>query len=424
MIFVFYLLAGLLIWLSYKSLRGGFEYLNYFKRELAKRPSDHAPFATIIAPCKGLDEGFEDNLAALFDQYYPAYEILFVLDASDDPARRTIEKLIAARTPRKPNDHGGNETQMSYIRDESSFRARIVYASKAVDSSQKVENLREAILQTDERSQVFVLVDSDARPARDWLRNLVAPLEDTNIGASTGYRWFISKTPTFASELRNIWNASIASVLGQNTKENFCWAGSMAIRRDVFEKLDIRKKWRGTLSDDFTVTRAMNDAEMPIVFVPQALTASIEDCTFREMLEFTTRQMKITRVYAPKLWIMSFLGSGLFCLVMIAALLIVILSNRNGIEVVAAIVTIVLVTSSGVTKSLLRLKAVQLVLSEFDEELRKQLFPQLTLWLLSPFVFFYNSVAAMFSRRMVWRGTTYELVSPTQTRVLNFKDSQ
>ena len=196
----------------------------------------------------------------------------------------------------------------------------------------------------------------------------------------------------------------------------------MAIRRDVFEKLDIREKWRGTLSDDFTVTSAMKAAEMPIVFVPQALTASVEDCSFREMLEFTTRQMKITRVYATRLWLMSFLGSGLFCVVMAAALLITILSSRNGIEVFSALLTLGLVSALSVGKSWLRLKAVRLVLTDYSAELKKQRLPQLTLWLLSPFVFLYNSVAALFSRRMIWRGIAYELVSPTETRILNSDD--
>ena len=129
--------------------------------------------------------------------------------------------------------------------------------------------------------------------------------------------------------MNSVWNASIASALGPNTSSNFCWGGSMAIRRDTFERLDMREKWRGTLSDDFAVTRTMDEANLPIVFVPQAMTAAVESCTFRGMIEFTTRQMKITRVYAPNLWLLSFVGSGLFNAVMIASILIAALSRRQ-----------------------------------------------------------------------------------------------
>ena len=79
----------------------------------------------------------------------------------------------------------------------------------------------------------------------------------------------------------------------------------------------MRDHWAGTLSDDFAVTRVMKENGLAIRFVPQALVASVHDCSFREMLEFTTRQMKITRVYAPDLWKLSLFGSALFCVVML-----------------------------------------------------------------------------------------------------------
>ena len=400
MIFVFYFFAAVLIWLSYRSFRGGIDYLRYFRAELAKPPSDFTPFTTIIAPCRGVDEGMSENLAALFDQDYPEYEILFVVDDAGDAAVSVIEEEMNRRDT------------------ENSPDARLVIATKATDCSQKVANLREAVLHVSARSRVFVFVDSDARPAKNWLRSLVAPLENEGAGATTGYRWFISEKPTFATEINSVWNASIASALGANTRSNFCWGGSMAMRRDTFERIGMSEKWRGTLSDDFAVTRAMNEAKLPIIFVPLAMCASIENCSFREMLEFTTRQMKITRVYAPKLWLLSLIGSGLFNTVMLAAILIVIFNRQNLMSVAVAITTLFLVGIFSVGKAYLRLKAVRLTLTTHDIQLRRQIFAQLTLFLFAPLIFFYNSVAALLSRRMTWRGTTYELKSPSETVII------
>ena len=407
---VYYIFAAILIYFSYRSFRGGIEYLNFFKKELATVKSNFTLFATVICPCKGDEDGLRENLAALFELEYPEYEIVFVVDDENDPAVTIIDRSISRE------NHPAAEAA-PLLRKEGSFRAKLVVASKATDSSQKVENLREAVLHADKRSEVFVFVDSDARPTKDWLRSLVGPLENEGVGVSTGYRWFISLKPTFASELRNIWNASIASQLGPKTNGNFCWGGSMAIRRNTFEKLDIREKWRGTLSDDFTVMRAVKSAGLEIVFVPQALTPSVDTCDFLEMLEFTTRQMKITRVYAPKFWLMSFFGSGLFCVVMLWSLEIIIFSRDNDMPVFVGIVTILLVAAFSIGKSYLRLQAVRLVLRTFGNELRRQTFPQLTLWAVSPLVFFGNCVAALFSRRVRWRGTTYEMLSPSETRV-------
>lgn len=394
MIFVFYFFAAVLVFLSFKSFLGGIAYLKYFKAELAKPLPAFAPFVTIIAPCRGVDDGLRNNLEVLLDQDYPAYEIVFVVDDESDPATEVISDLSR-----------GTQT-------------KLIVASKAEGCGQKVENLREGVLHADERSEVFVFVDSDARPSFEWLRHLVAPLEDKHIAAATGYRWFISDSPTFASELRSAWNASIASALGPNESSNFCWGGSTAMRREVFDQLDIREKWRGTLSDDYTIARTLKEAGFPIKFVPRALTASLENSTFLEMLEFTTRQMKITRVYAPHLWLISLFGSGLFCAVMIAAFLIVVLRAENDLAAYMAWAVLLLITLFSVGKSWLRLNAVKLVLKQYDSELRRQFWTQNTLWLLTPAIFLFNSLAALFSRRLVWRGITYELKSPRETVII------
>ena len=297
--------------------------------------------------------------------------------------------------------------------------SKIILAGKAENEGQKVHNLREAVLHVSDESRVFVFVDSDARPAANWLKHLVAPLQDETIGAATGYRWFIQKRGGFSTHFRSAWNASIASALGKNRKSNFCWGGSMAIRRETFEKLEIREKLRGTLSDDFTVTRAMKDANLAIYFVPQALTASVEDCSWRELLEFTTRQMKITRVYAPNLWKASFIGSCLFNLVWIWGILILIFSSIYEFSFWFAAVCLIFIFGFSLGKSRLRLKAVQIVLKDYEKELNQQFWTQNTLWILTPALFFYNCFRALLSSRILWRGIGYELKSPTETVIIN-----
>lgn len=398
MIFVYVPLAALLLYFSFRSVRGGIDYLAHFKHELAKPASGYAPFATVIAPCRGLDKGLAENLRSLLIQRYPSYEVLFVIDDPADPAAKIIEEV--SREAAKP--------------------AKTVVAPPATTSSQKVKNLREAVRHADESSEILAFVDSDARPDRDWLRSLVAPLADETVGAATGYRWFLTSSSGLAGELCSAWNASIASALGPNTKSNFCWGGSMAIRGDVFERLDIRERWSGALSDDFAVTRAMKRAQMPIVFVPKALTASIQDCSFRGLFEFTNRQMKITRVYASQLWMLSFFGSGLFLLVMIWSAVLAVTSQALSFSWFAAVITLCAVSAMSFGKAWLRLKAVRLALPAYADAIERQRPFQLTLWLITPAVYFANCVAALLSRRIRWRGITYEMTSPEKTNVINY----
>ncbi len=397
MIFVFYFLATALVLLSWRSFTGGIEYLRFFRREIAREPSGFTPRATVFVPCRGLDDGLEANLAPLLRQDFPEYEVIFVVDSESDAAVPVIERVLKL---------------------ESKALKRLFVAGKTVGESQKVHNLRQAVVEASESSEVFVFADSDVRPSEDWLRALVRPLTDESVGCATGYRWFISKPFGFAAEMRSVWNASIASALGPNRSGNFCWGGSTAVRRATFERIGMRELWRGTLSDDFAMTRAMRANGLGIAFVPQALTASVESCGVRELFEFTTRQIKITRVYQPHLWMLSLIGSGLFCLVMAWAAAIAAIAPFRGFDSVFAFATIAAVSVLSIGKSVWRMRAVRLVLGAYRAELDRQWFSQCTLWLLSPGLFFYNSVCALISRRILWRGIRYELRSPTETVVI------
>ncbi len=393
MIYIFYFFAAVLVFLGWQSLRGGFNYLDFFKRELARPPSDYAPFCSIIAPCRGLDENLRDNLTALFKQNFPAYEIVFVVGDERDEAVEIIEEVCR----------------------RNSKIARLVVAGTAVGESQKVHNLRCAVTRVCAESEAFVFVDSDARVGENWLRNLIAPLEDVNIGCTTGYRWFISGHANFASELRSVWNASVASALGANTKRNFCWGGSTAMRRDTFERLNVREVWRGTLADDFAVTRLMKRENLPIRFVPQALTATIETSNLREMLEFTTRQMKITRVYAADLAGASLIGAAVFSTVFWTGAIL--LFFASGVHFWLSLFFVAVIFALGAGKSFVRLQAVKLILKDYESALNRQFLPHLTLWTLTPLVYFYNGACALISNKIIWRGIEYELKSATETVV-------
>lgn len=390
MIFVYYFFALIQTFFAYKSLRGGIDFLRFFQKEFGKSKSEHTPFATIFVPCRGIDIDLQANLEAIFIQDYPNFEVVFVVDDKNDPAVSVIENLNHKNKDKK-----------------------LVIAGKARISGQKVHNLRKAVLEANVKSVIFVFVDSDARPNESWLRNLVEPLADKTVGCATGYRWFVQKNGGFATHLRSVWNASIASALGENTKGNFCWGGSTAILREVFEKLDVREKWKGTLSDDFALTNILKEAEMPIKFVPSCLTATVEDCTFKELLEFTTRQMKITRVYSPTHFKVSVIGSIIFTFTFWMG--IVLLFFATGIHFWLILFLTSIMFIFGIGKAWLRLNAVKLVLSDYKNELNKQFLPQILLWTITPFLYLYNNILAMFSRKIIWRGIEYKLESASKT---------
>jgi cellulose synthase/poly-beta-1,6-N-acetylglucosamine synthase-like glycosyltransferase len=386
---VYYFLAVLSCWFGLQSLLSGIRYAAYVRRETSLPLPDFQPFVSVIAPGRGLESGLLDNLRPLLNQDYPRYEVLFVFDAPDDAATRIVDEL----------------------RSGASVPARTVIAGPATDSGQKVHNLRVAVNEVDPQSEVLVFVDTDARPEKDWLRKLVAPLADETLGASTGYRWFIPERGGIASRLRSVWNASVASALGSDTAKNFCWGGSTAIRRTTFERLNVSERWRGTVSDDFTITHVLKEAKLPIHFTPNCLVASVGDCDFRELLEFTTRQIKITRVYASHLWLPLLLGSALFGIAFFGGLVLIGVHPRSS----AAYVFPSIIFALGATKSFLRFRAISRVLQTSHLDLLAHVF----LWPFASLLYLYNAIVAGFSRRITWRGITYELKSPTEAVIIS-----
>ena len=404
MMWLFYSLACLVLWQSLMSLLGGVRYLAYMSGEMHGKQPDFSPFTSIIVPCRGLDPNLRLNLSALFKQNYPAYEIIFVLDHADDPARAVVD-----------------EVRRGF--DGSKAQTCLVIAGAAEGCGQKVHNLRVGVSEADSRSEVLVFVDTDARPSEDWLRSLVAPLADKRLGAATGYRWFLTVKGGLASHLRSVWNASIASALGGNNQRNFCWGGSTAIRRETFDRIDMLNKWRGTLSDDFALTAALREAQLPIQFVPQCLTASHEDCSFAELLEFTTRQIKITRVYAAHLWKIVLWSNLIFVSVFFGGLILSVTRAALGLPYRTTLLFVVAIYCLGAAKAALRLYAVSLPLSAHGTQLRRSLPFHLLLWPLTAALYLYNALAALRSQRITWRGITYELKSKTETAIIHQPES-
>jgi cellulose synthase/poly-beta-1,6-N-acetylglucosamine synthase-like glycosyltransferase len=397
---LFYILVIVQIAVGIYSLWDGFQWLRLVRARLASHAGFYTPVAAVICPCKGNEAGLEENLAALVNFDYPNYEIYFALASSLDPALKAIEQVKAM----------------------SHHPVHIVIAGPAADCSEKVFNLRRAVESLPQNVDVFVFTDSDARLPRGWLKKLVAPLQDVRIGATTGYRWIIPSGAMgaggFASALASAWNASVATQLGR-AGENFCWGGGTAIRRQTFEDAHVLEAWSGAASDDFAMTQALESCRKPIVFCAECLAPTLHPWTGKSLLEFTNRQMLITRVYSWKRWVMGALAHWAYSLTLIYAvvvILIMMISGDTWIEL--ALITLVIPLLAAM-KGALRTVAVDELLPQWRGPLKKWNWVWMLLAPIVPFLFAWNFAASLVSKRMRWRGIRYELVSPTTTRILS-----
>jgi ceramide glucosyltransferase len=396
MIYFYYFLAALSAWFGIQSLLSGFRYVRYVRQEAGKPLPEFTPFVSVIVPSRGFEDGLAANFRALLTQDYPAYEILFVFDRTDDPAVDVLSEL--------PSDR---------------VTTRLIFSGQATDSGQKVHNLRVAVNEIDPGSEVLVFVDTDARPGQQWLRQLVAPLADPSIAASTGYRWFVCQKGGLPSKLRSVWNASVASALGENRQKNFCWGGSTAIKRNLFEDLNVSERWRGTISDDFTLTNVIKETNLPIHFTPNCLVASVGDCNLRELFAFTTRQIQITRVYASHLWLPLLLGSALFAIVFFGGIVLLIVRIALGLPFIVLLLVLCFLFTLGAIKAFLRWRVICIPLARYRKELGRDVLAHVLLWPVASLLYLYNAIFAGFSSRIIWRGITYELKSPTEAVIIS-----
>jgi ceramide glucosyltransferase len=151
-------------------------------RFFAKSPTRNAytPPVSILKPIRGLDPEAYKNFASFCCQDYPEYELLFCVGQTDDPVIPTLEKLI---------------------RDFPDRRIRILFGSGSDAANDKVAKLGRLVREA--QNEVLVMGDSDVRVRPDYLRTVVGPLADPEVGAVTCF-YMPAHAQTFAEDLQTV----------------------------------------------------------------------------------------------------------------------------------------------------------------------------------------------------------------------------
>jgi cellulose synthase/poly-beta-1,6-N-acetylglucosamine synthase-like glycosyltransferase len=393
----FYLLAFFQILLGVYLIWHAWQWLGYVRRHLHTDPGFFAPRAAVLCPCKGIEPGLERNLLSLTEFERQNYEIFFILASGSDPARSIVERVAAS----------------------SRVKAHVVIAGSPSNCGEKVNNLRVAVEQLPPEFEVLAFTDSDGRPSRNWLHHMVAPLGDVRIGATTTMRWLIPNRSNLPTALLAAWNAPVVTMLSE-TGRNFCWGGGTAIRRSTFEQAGVLDEWKNSVSDDYSLTRTLERQNRPIVFIPECLTLSYAETDFHKLLEFTNRQILITRVYADRVWASAAATHLLYCLTLLLGAMIIVsdfLQQRPAFHI--ATLTLLPVLLSSIRGSI-RLIGVTEALPAARSQIMRQAWIYIVLTVFVPFLYVLNFVNSLVTRKIRWRGLVYELIGPQQTRIVSF----
>jgi ceramide glucosyltransferase len=141
-----------------------FSSLRFFVAAKTKKNtmSGFVPPVSNLKPVRGLDPDAYENFASFCRQDYPNYEILFCIGDASDPAYPVLQRLVD---------------------DFPERQIRIVIGSGRIATNDKVAKL--ARLVEEASHEHLVISDSDVRVEPDYLRKVIAPLEDPKVGATT-----------------------------------------------------------------------------------------------------------------------------------------------------------------------------------------------------------------------------------------------
>jgi ceramide glucosyltransferase len=171
------------------------------------------PPVSILKPVHGVDFASYENYASFCNQDYPDYEILFAVNEESDPAVVVITRLIA---------------------DYPQRHISLFIGAESLGANKKVNNL--ARLTREAKHEVLALSDGDVRVGPKYLRNVVAPLRDGNVGAVTSlYRGIAQKnlyaeleaigasSAFFAGVLMAVWTEGVKFALGASIATTKTW---------------------------------------------------------------------------------------------------------------------------------------------------------------------------------------------------------
>jgi ceramide glucosyltransferase len=354
---------------------------------LAKRKHGFRPTVCLVLPCKGAETGLERNIEAALKQEYDDYRLIVVTDSQLDPAYQ-IASAVLSRNPER--------------------KSRLCTSESSTTASGKVAALLTALAEDRGRSEVYAFLDSDALISPTWLGDLVDPLKEDSIGATTGFRWYFPSEGGLWPHVEAAWNAAGTNLLFSN-RYNFPWGGAMAVRAETLERIDIRRVWSDAVSDDMSLNSALKRHGYWICFLPQCTVATFTRDNLQAFLIWATRQTTLTRVYNNGLWRYAALAYGFFDFTFVLG----IISAGLGVLVASSwflpSALLLSPTALGTLRSFHRNTTFKRAMPQFREQFERAAYKEAIASLIVPWIMTYCIMKSSSIHEIEWRGRKYKL---------------
>lgn len=235
------------------------------------------PPVSLLKPIKGMEPDLYERLMTFVHQDYPEYEVLFgVLDA-DDSAMNVLSRL----------------------QREHPDRVRVCVVDP-VGLNNKVSILHG--LATEARYSVMALSDSDMHVTPDYLRRVVSPLADPDVGLVTCP--YIGEKPlTLTARLEALYMGAtflpLVMVARRYLKMRFSMGSTAVFRATELEAIGGFKALADYLADDYELAHQISALGVRVHLSDYVVHSMLGHTTFAEQWHREVRWQRCTRVSRP-----------------------------------------------------------------------------------------------------------------------------
>ena len=193
------------------------------------------PTVTVLKPVCGLEKGLRENLRSTCIQDYPVFQVVLSVQRFDDPSIPLLHEL--------QQEFGAN-------------RVTVAIEECVAGPNGKINNLIGGLKHA--RHEILVISDSDVRLRPDYLKTIIAPLADQQVGyVCTLYKAVKADTWFEKMELLTI-NAdltpNIMFALVTHASQ-LCLGASTALRRSTLEEIGGLTSLADYLVEDYELGR-------------------------------------------------------------------------------------------------------------------------------------------------------------------------
>jgi ceramide glucosyltransferase len=256
-------------------------YLRDRSRILAqdKLPAAFPP-VSILKPLKGEDPEIYESFRSHCRQEYPEYEIVFGVSDANDPAVRAVERL-RQEFPDRP--------------------IQLIVCTEVLGANTKVSNLLQMVRSA--RYDHFIVSDSDIRVSPDYLRRVVSPLAEPDVGLVTClYRGIAGRTVSSRLEALGISTDFCAGVLVARSIEGglrFALGSTMAFRRQDLEAIGGFESFVDYLADDYELGKRIAGLGSEVRVSDVVVETFLPSYTVREFFDHQLRWARGVRDSRP-----------------------------------------------------------------------------------------------------------------------------